>query len=90
MPEKRKALTNDSRWRENIKAGLLLERLEIHALVGTTMENSQIKAAEILLKKVLPDMMAIQVNVDGGIDINVLQVASHPPAKSRANKPASK
>ena len=42
--------------RTKIKVGVLLEMLEAHATGRRKMDASQVRAAEILLKKVLPDL----------------------------------
>jgi len=97
MPEKRRKLANDATWRENIKTAHILEKLSNHIFGMVTMENSQIKAAEILLKKTIPDVQQIQIDVSGGVTVEVLQVARHEPdsdrltpTKRRARKTASK
>ncbi len=83
MAEKRRKLANDATWRENIKTAHILEKLSNHVFGMVTMEMSQIKSAEILLKKTIPDVMQIQVDVSGGLTIEVLQVASHKPVDKR-------
>jgi hypothetical protein len=45
------------RWKEKIKASMLLNRLMEHILSDDGILNaSQVRAAEILLKKVMPDL----------------------------------
>jgi hypothetical protein len=51
--------------RDKIQASQLLNRLENHALGECELSATQIKAIEILLRKVLPDLSAIQVDGDG-------------------------
>lgn len=46
--------------KRRIRAGLLAKRLMDHALGNLEMSQSQIKAAEILLRKVLPDQKATE------------------------------
>ena len=43
-------------WRSKIQTGNLLTRLNNHAQGKIEMTSSQIKAAEILLKKTMPDL----------------------------------
>lgn len=43
-------------WREKIKASMLLNRLQDHVEGKVEMTSTQIRAAEILLKKCLPDL----------------------------------
>jgi hypothetical protein len=43
-------------WRDRIRVGVLLTRLHDHAEGKIEMTPTQIKAAEILLKKAIPDL----------------------------------
>lgn len=49
--------------REKIKTTQLINRLQNHVLGKVKMEATQIRAVEILLKKRLPDLQAIQMEV---------------------------
>jgi hypothetical protein len=54
-------------WKLRIKATHLVSRLHDHALGEVEMTPTQIKAAEILLKKVAPDLARQEVTgPDGG------------------------
>ncbi len=46
--------------RRRIKATLLLKKLEDHVLDGSEMTATQIRAAETLLRKVIPDLSSVQ------------------------------
>ena len=50
--------------RRRIKATLLLKKLEDHALNGSDLKLSQIRAAETLLRKVVPDLSAVTLSGD--------------------------
>ena len=53
--------------RRRIKVTLLLKKLEEHVLDGTEMSASQIKAAEVLMRKAMPDLSAVTLaGEDGG------------------------
>lgn len=52
--------------RKRIQATLLLKKLEDHVLNGSEMKTSQIRAAEALLRKVVPDLSSVQVSGEGG------------------------
>ncbi len=69
MAEKRarKGTMTDA-WREKIQVGAILTRMNKHTLNkdGDIMTRDQIKAADILLKKRLPDLKAIEVSGPGG------------------------
>lgn len=49
-------------WRERIKAAVILDRLVKHVSGKVKMSTTQIRAADILLKKVMPDLSASDVN----------------------------
>lgn len=51
--------------REKIRASQIINRLENHALGECDMTPTQVKAAEVLLRKTLPDLSAIDANVSG-------------------------
>lgn len=48
-------------WREKIKISQIINRLSDHVEGTADMKATQIKAAEILLKKVVPDMARTEV-----------------------------
>ena len=53
--------------RDAIQTGLLIKSLQDHALEGKELSPSQSRAAEILLKKTLPDLKVTEhVGADGG------------------------
>jgi len=54
----------DDNWRERIKVSMLINRLMSHALGECDMQGTQIKAAEILLRKRVPDLAATQHSGD--------------------------
>jgi hypothetical protein len=69
MPEKRaRRGTMTDEWRAKIKTGNILTRMNKHTLNedGDIMTPSQVKAAEILLRKMLPDLKAVEMTGEGG------------------------
>jgi hypothetical protein len=57
----------DEEWRKKISTSKILARLNLHATEkDEKMTPSQIKAAEILLRKVLPDLKMIELTGEGG------------------------
>ncbi len=50
--------------RDKIQATQLVNRLENHALGDVELSRTQIKAIEILLKKALPDLSAVEHSGD--------------------------
>jgi hypothetical protein len=55
-------------WRERIQTAMLTKRLEDHAKGDLEMTATQIKAAEILLKKVAPDLQSIAIGQDPDLE----------------------
>ena len=52
-------------WRERIQASMLVNRLNDHILGKTELEQTQIKAIEILMARVAPTLSAVeQTNVN--------------------------
>lgn len=63
----RKSQTLSQNTRDRIKASQLINRLTAHALEDLELSATQIKAIEILLRKVLPDLKAVELTgLDGG------------------------
>jgi hypothetical protein len=58
-------------WKEKIQASMIINRLNDHALGKNEMTATQIKAADILLKKRLPDMKQVEAIVDSTTTIIV-------------------
>lgn len=55
--------------RAKIQASQLINVLQNHALTeGSELSQSRIKAIEILLRKSVPDLSAIQMTTDGQMD----------------------
>jgi hypothetical protein len=65
--------TLDKTWREKIKVSNIVTRLNKCAQGEVEMTAQQIKAAEILLKKVLPDLKGIDMTakVDGQVRLEI-------------------
>lgn len=61
--------------RERIKVSMLIRRLTDHILGKQDMSPTQLKAAEILLKKSLPDLQAVQ-NTHSGPDGGPIVISS--------------
>jgi hypothetical protein len=62
-PRTRKTKLDDF-TRDRIKTTQLVKRLQEHALTDLGLEQSQIKAIEILLRKSLPDLSAVTIAGD--------------------------
>lgn len=58
--------SHDARTRQKIQTSQLINRLANHAFGKNKMTSSQIKAAEILLRKSLPDLSAVSLTGEDG------------------------
>ncbi len=70
------------RIRSSIKAQEIVKALSDHILDGLKMTNTQVRAAEILLRKVSPDMLATAITADTGTALPVLQIVRASPVSS--------
>lgn len=77
-PGRRAGYTIDPRVRERIRVGVLLQRLESIANGEVEAQPHQVTAALGLLKKVLPDLQAIQhTGEDGGpLTVTINKIAA--------------
>lgn len=48
------------RWRDKIKVGAIMSRVQKHAAGEIEMSATQIRAAEIYLRKTVPDLSSMQ------------------------------
>ena len=68
---------HDEKTRQKIQATQLIKRLTSHALgeLEKPMEASQVRAAEILLKKTIPDLSNVEHTGEGGgpLSVNIVQ-----------------
>ena len=81
------------RIRSSIKAQEIVKALSDHILDGLKMTNTQVRAAEILLRKVSPDMLATAITSDTGTALPVLQIVRASPvspSESATDPPRSK
>lgn len=70
MAATRKSALRDPDWidrtRGKIRAALLINRLQDHILNGIEMSQTQVRAAEILLRKCIPDLEATEITGKNG------------------------
>lgn len=64
MMAARLRLRHQDEVRAKIQASQLINRLTDHALNDTELSSTQIRAIEILLKKSIPDLSAIELSGD--------------------------
>lgn len=60
----RKNLTHDAKTRERIQTSQLINRLTDHMLGKVELSTTQVRAIEILLKKTMPDLSAVEMNAN--------------------------
>jgi hypothetical protein len=93
MPQRARnvKIRHDEETRSKIKAAYLINRLQAYALgenepdgMGGTrpciMDSGQIRAAEILLRKILPDLQSVQVGGDQDAPLQFVIVSGVPRA----------
>lgn len=51
-------------WKEKIRAGVILDRLVKHVNGEIELSNTQVRAADILLKKIVPDVARTEIAGD--------------------------
>lgn len=64
MAARTKSVTLNESWRERIQASMLVNRLNDHIFNKVNLLPTQLKAIEILLRKVAPDLAQIEANVN--------------------------
>jgi len=57
-------IRHDEETRAKIKTSQLLNRLNNHVFANVEISQTQMKAIEILLRKTLPDLAAVQLSSD--------------------------
>ncbi len=71
---KRKVALSDT-WKDGIRVSMLMGRLYGHALGEVDMSRSQIKAAQVVLAKLVPDLnRAEHVGEGGGPVLNEIVI----------------
>ena len=58
-------------WKEKIRAGVILDRLVKHVNGEIDMSNTQVRAADILLKKIVPDVARTEIAGDPDQPLNI-------------------
>ena len=66
-------IVRDANTRAKIQATQVINRLHAHMMGEVEMSASQVKAAEILLKKPLPDLQATTLSTDSGTLSDILK-----------------
>lgn len=64
MAARIRALAINDEWRSRIQTSMLINRLQDHVLNKITLKPTQLKAIEILLRKVAPDLSQVDGNLN--------------------------
>jgi hypothetical protein len=74
MAARKNTLTLRESWREKIKVSMLINRLHDHADGSAEMSATQIRAAEILLNKSLPNLQQTTLDAGEGMQTVILDI----------------
>lgn len=66
MAARKNKTTLGAAWREKIRTSMLINRLQNHVAGRLDMSPTQLRAAEVLLRKTLPDQTATEMSGPGG------------------------
>jgi hypothetical protein len=61
MAARSRKVRHDDETRRRIQTSQLINRLENHVLSNSEMSSTQLRAAEVLLRKTLPDVSAVEM-----------------------------
>lgn len=70
MAARKKKIVLSEAWKEKIRTSLIINRMVKHFDGELELTNSQIKVAEILLKKVVPDLKSIEMS--GSLEVTTV------------------
>lgn len=71
MAARKRRVELSDEWKDKIKAGVIMQRLLGHVYGEIELSATQIKAADILLKKIVPDVARTEHTGEGGGAIEV-------------------
>jgi hypothetical protein len=67
MAARTRRIAIDDNTRAKIQATQLIKRLESHALGEIELTQTQVRSIEILLKKILPDLSAVEMDMQADV-----------------------
>lgn len=73
MPARTKRISNDANTRAKIQCTKIVQRLQQHIDGKVEMSATQVKAAETLLKKVLPDQRSMEISGELNLPIVIIK-----------------
>jgi len=84
MAARTRRIQVDQKTRDKIRTTQLINRLTAHVLDNVEMTASQVRAAEILIKKTLPDLS--QMTVEADVEFHEVQPLTPEEAAALNNK----
>lgn len=84
MAARKNRIMHDAKTRQKIQASQIVNRLINHTLGEVEMTSTQVRAAEILLKKTLPDLS--QMTIDAEVETRELKPLTEEEAKALDSK----
>lgn len=68
MPARTRRIAHDVNTRSKIQAAQLINRLTKHAMGEIELTPQQVRSIEILLRKVLPDLQSLEIEMDASVE----------------------
>lgn len=69
MPARIRKIRHDEETRRKIQTSQLVNRLSDHVLGKIELTNTQVRAAEILLSKTLPNLVSTQMDMNAAVTV---------------------
>lgn len=69
----RKNLSHPDKVRQRIQTSQLINRLQDHVVGKVKMSPQQVRSAEILLRKSLPDLSRVEMHHGGEVTVNRIE-----------------
>ena len=76
--------------RASIKVFEIVKALQDHILAGLKLTNTQVRSAEVLLRKISPDLLATAISDSRETGLPLLQIVRNTPAESATHPLDSK
>ena len=68
------SVRSKARFQDLIKTGEIIKRLQKHILGNEKLTTTQVRAAEVLLRKVAPDLQATALSTDDTVELPILKI----------------
>lgn len=71
MPARTRKIKLTEEWKEKIQLSMIINRLNSHIKGDLELSSTQIRAAEILLRKLIPDLARTEVKQETNINLTL-------------------